>query len=160
VTTIAFKDGIMAADSRCTDECGSFFTKTRKIDRLASGALLGKAGDTDAREVVALLSRATYRKLPSRRELAETRTEFNGILAFPNGRVFYVGIEKAGDGDASWTGEVIEVEERMCAVGSGYQFALGAMAGGKTAKQAVEIACRYDSYSQAPVRIVPLKPNP
>lgn len=150
----------MAADSRCTDECGSFFTKIKKIDRLASGALLGKAGDADARDVVSLLSKATYRKLPSRKELAETRTDFRGILAFPNGRVFAVAVEKLGDGDSSWTGEIVEVEERMCAVGSGYQFALGAMAAGKTAKQAVEIACRYDNNSQAPVRVVPLKPNP
>lgn len=120
MTTIAFKDGIMAADSRCTDECAAFATKTRKIDRLPTGALLGRSGDADARDVVALLSKATHRKLPSRKELAETRTEFKGIWALPNGRTFFIGVEKTGDGDSSWTGELVEVEERMCAVGSGY----------------------------------------
>jgi ATP-dependent protease HslVU (ClpYQ) peptidase subunit len=158
MTTIAYKDGFMAADSRCTDECAAFVTKIRKIDRLPNGAVVGRAGDADARDVIAILGKATARKMPSRKELGETKTEFRGILAFPNGRVFTIGVERSGDNDTSWTGEVVEVEERMCAVGSGYQFALGAMAGGKGAKQAVEIACRYDGFSQPPVRVVQVKP--
>lgn len=153
MTTIAFKDGIMASDSQCTDDYQAFLTKVRKIDRLPNGALLGQAGDADSREVIALLAKATPKKLPTRKELGETKTKFSGILAFPNGLVFLVCVEASGEGsDGGWRGEVVEIEDRMCAVGSGYQFALGAMAAGKSAKQAVEIACRYDIYSSSPVR--------
>lgn len=153
MTTIAYKDGVMASDSQCTDDFSAFLTKTRKIDRLQNGALLGQAGDADSREISALLSKATPKKLPSRKELGDTKTKFHGILAFPNSRVFLVCVEASGEGsDGGWRGEVVEIEERMCAVGSGYQFALGAMAAGKSAKQAVEIACRYDIYSRSPVR--------
>lgn len=161
MTTIAFKDGIMASDSQCTDDYNAFLTKCRKIDRLPNGALIGQAGDADARELIALLGKATPRKLPSRKELGETKTKFHGILAFPNGRVFMVSNESSGEGsDGGWRGEVVEIEERMCAVGSGYQFALGAMAAGKSARQAVEVACRYDVYSRTPARemhVIPVK---
>ena len=126
MTTIAFKDGVMAADSKCTDDHGAFLTKCRKIDRLANGALLGQSGDGDARELFALLGKATPKRLPSRAELAETKVDFHGILAFPNGRVFmvYVYTHDIGSSDSAWTGQIIEMEERICAVGSGQQFVL------------------------------------
>lgn len=150
----------MASDSKCTDDCSAFLTKTRKIDRLPNGALLGQAGDADSRDLIFLLGKATPRKLPSRKELGETKTRFDGILAFPNGRVFMVYISATGEGsDGGWSGQIVEMEEGSCAVGSGYQFALGAMAAGKSAKQAVEIACRYDSYSRAPVREMNVNPK-
>lgn len=162
MTTIAFKDGVMAADSKCTDDHGAFLTKCRKIDRLANGALLGQSGDGDARELFALLGKATPKRLPSRAELAETKVDFHGILAFPNGRVFmvYVYTHDIGSSDSAWTGQIIEMEERICAVGSGQQFALGAMKAGRSAAEAVAIACHYDSYSQLPVKSESVKPLP
>lgn len=164
MTTIAFKDGVMAADSKCTDESGAFFTRNTKITRLSNGALVGSAGDVDDREVNALLQKAKApagkpANMPTRSELAATKTRFDGILAFPNGRVFGIFIydEDVGLSSSEWNAQVVEIEERMTSVGSGYQFALGAMAAGKTAAEAVHVACKYDSYSQAPVREVKVK---
>jgi ATP-dependent protease HslVU (ClpYQ) peptidase subunit len=159
MTTVCFRDATMASDSKCTDGWGAFTTKTRKIDRLASGALLGQAGDADAREIIKLLSAAKKPEdLPSRAELAATKTDFDGILVFPSGEVFYIYVYVLDHGsEVEWTGQVLEVQEGMAAVGSGAQFALGAMAAGKSAADAVAIACHYDSASGLPVQEVPLR---
>lgn len=161
MTTVAFKDSWMASDSKCTDEFGAFFSRVPKIYRLSNGALLGAAGDADIRDVLAILDKATHKKLPSRRELADTHTECSAILAFPSGHVFAVEIGPTviGDVDFEWQAEVVECLERWIAVGSGAQFAMGAMAAGKSAADAVHVACRFDSFSQAPVKSVAVKPE-
>jgi ATP-dependent protease HslVU (ClpYQ) peptidase subunit len=157
LTTIAYKDGRMAADSKCTAG-GMFVTKTTKMHRLPNGALLGSAGDADIRLLMDLLGRSTARKLPSRIELANTQTEFEGILAFPNGKTYLIDVYVNDFEEMSeWTAQVLELEERMAATGSGAQFALGAMAAGKSAAQAVAIACRYDSNSAPPVKEIDVK---
>jgi ATP-dependent protease HslVU (ClpYQ) peptidase subunit len=166
MTTIAIKaeaerGWVFAADSKCTDGLGAFCTRAKKLHRLSSGAVLGQAGDTDIRDILALLNNITAKRLPSRKELAETHCEFAGILAFPNGKVFLIDVGVLDFGhDSEWYGSVVELQERYAAVGSGQQFAIGAMAAGRSAKQAVEIACRYDSFSQAPVIEEPVKPIP
>jgi ATP-dependent protease HslVU (ClpYQ) peptidase subunit len=158
MTTIALKDGVMACDSKCTDEFGAFMTRTQKIYRLPNGALLGTAGDADARELMDVLGKATPKRLPTRGELSETHCGFSGILAFQNGQVFGVHVYMLDKGsDAEWAAQIVEIEERMTAVGSGQQFAIGAMAAGRSASEAVEIACRFDSYSQGPVKEVAVK---
>ena len=43
------------------------------------------------------------------------------------------------------------------AIGSGSPYALGAMAHGATAKEAVEIACMYDPFSHPPIRTRTIK---
>lgn len=159
MTTIAYKDGWMAADSKCTDGwTGAFLTKTHKIWRCKkNGALVGQCGDADCRDILPLLEGATPKRMPTREQLANTKCSGSWIVAFPRGAVFIVDVETRNMGDgAEWSGSVVEIEERWCAVGSGQQFALGAMAAGKSAADAVHIACRYDSYSQAPVRSVPV----
>ena len=41
---------------------------------------------------------------------------------------------------------------RVAALGSGLEFAMGAMYAGKSAKEAVEIACKLDNGSAKPVK--------
>jgi ATP-dependent protease HslVU (ClpYQ) peptidase subunit len=162
MTTIAIKDGMLAADSKTTDENGAFFSRSHKIYRLSNGALIGCAGDSDVRELLDVLGRSTSKKLPTRKELADTKTGFQGIMAFPNGQVFCVEIDtrNIGTNDSDWYAMITECEERWTAVGSGAQFAIGAMAAGKSAHDAVHIACRYDSFSQPPVKVVSVKETP
>lgn len=159
MTTIAYKDGVMAADSKTT-EGGYFVTRAKKIHRLASGALLGQAGNVDIRDVIDLLDKTrTEKSLPTREALAKTRCDFRGILVLKNGGVYLIDITPVQFADtlADWDAQVIEVRERFTAVGSGEQFAIGAMAAGMNAEQAVSIACRYDGASGGPVNAVPLK---
>lgn len=157
MTTVAYKDGVMAADSQISDG-SSFCTRINKLTRLASGAVLGQSGEADIRDIIACLDKCTARRMPSRKTLSETKTDFSGILAYPSGKVYLIDVRRAGkDEDGEWGASVIELLERYTAVGSGAQYAIGAMAAGRTAKYAVEIACRFDGYSNPPVREVTVK---
>jgi hypothetical protein len=157
MTTVAYKDGFMAADSKMTDALGSHVTRMTKIFRLSAGGLLGVAGDADVRDVVALLDKCrSARSLPSREALARTKSAFAGILVFRNGDIFDIAI--AHDEEIKeWTGGIVEIKDGLHAIGSGYQFAIGAMAAGASAYNAVVLACRFDTASGGPVRMVQLK---
>ncbi len=159
MTTVAYSDGIMASDSKCTND-GYFTTKAQKIYPLANNTLFGAAGDADTRAVRDILGAVrSINKLPSRQELADTQSDVVALWVWPNGRVFYVDIYHIdiGANDSAWAAQVVELKERFGAVGSGEQFALGAMAAGKSASQAVAIACRYDSFSGLPIHTVKLE---
>ena len=69
-------------------------TNCRKIFRLKNRALIGTAGDSDDRELRILLGKSTPRKLPTRQQLADTKTDFAGIMVFPKGQIFYIAIER------------------------------------------------------------------
>lgn len=150
----------MASDSRCTDQFGAFSTKAQKIFRLSNKALLGIAGDADVRDACELLGKATSKRLPSRKELRELETELASILVFPNGEIFFIDISRVDDGAGYWSASIIECREKFAAVGSGQQFAIGALSAGKSARQSIEIACRFDTASGLPVVEVPLIPQP
>ncbi len=154
MTTIAYRDGIMAADSQCTDEWGMKLTDTDKIFRLHGGGLLGTAGDDDARELMELLdSSVTEATLPTREQLGDTHTEFLGLLWLPDDTLWYVSISiRSDEYDAGWDGSVSRLKRPFAAVGSGQQFAYGAMAHGATAKEAIKVAAGFDIYTALPVQ--------
>lgn len=151
MTTIAYRDGIMASDSRCTTDEYMHLTECQKIFRMSSGALLGTAGDDDARSLLALLDGVGHGSgLPSRKDLGETETDFLGLLALPDGTLWRIEIEHVND--SHWTGAVSELSSEFAAVGSGAAFAYGAMGHGATAAEAVAVACRFDVFSQLPLQ--------
>jgi 20S proteasome alpha/beta subunit len=155
MTVIAYsaKHRMMAADSRCSDGYAMHLTNCRKIFRLKNHALLGTAGDSDDRLVRDILSKATPRKLPSRAALAETKTEFHGILVFPKGQVFVIDIgwhEHAAEGE--WMGSIDPITDDLVAVGHGQQFAYGALEAGKNPRDAVRITCKRDTTCALPVQ--------
>lgn len=160
MTTVAYKAGIMAGDS-CWSYGGAVDTLSRKIHRLKSGALLGQAGDNDARDIIAMLENVkTPAALPTRRALLDTRIDFFGLLVFPKGRIFKISSSNLLPENTACDVGVWEVQMPFTAVGSGSEIALGAMAAGRSAKDAVAIACRYDTASRPPVYEVPLQKNP
>lgn len=154
MTTIAFADGHMACDS-CWASGGTQTTSASKINRLTSGALLGSAGDGDIRSFIALVDKIkTPDKLPSRAELAALRIDLVAVMAFPRGQVFMVEIgPSTGE---HFDAQVWPANRGLAAAGSGADLALGAMAAGKSAKDAVAIACRFDINSRLPVHVVKL----
>lgn len=157
MTTIAYKNGIMAADSMCTAE-STFIGHAPKLYRLKNKAVLGAAGDMDARAVMALLEKATAYTMPARKALAETETDFSGIMAFPNGRVFHIAVYQGeGDKASQWIGQAYELDSPFFAIGTGESFALGAMKAGRSAEEAVKIACYFDSYSAPPIQTEKVK---
>ena len=158
MTVIAYKEGIMASDSRSSDN-GYIATRCQKIFRLPSGALLGTAGDNDDRGIRELLSKVKLPKmLPSRKELADTRIDFLGLLVLPRGHIFIVRIDRENwEGGFEWTGSLWEHKEPIAAIGTGDQYALGAMVAGRSAAQAVAIAIKFDTRCGPPVVAMPLK---
>lgn len=153
MTTVAFRDGVMSADSRGTHsdagimKCTKLFRKTFKATPRAKPRehLLGICGDVYA----AMVFVNWYGSGKPRTDIFDYfhESEEFGILIW-TGRKLY---------EANRLCTLIEVEDKFHAVGSGAAYALGAMACGKSAPEAVRIACRYDGYSGLPVVSVRLK---
>lgn len=158
MTTIAYKDGIMACDS-CWTLGDAHVTSLSKINRLASGALLGQSGDNDARDMVLFLDKIKHeRHLPTRKALLELRVSFGGLFVLPTGAVYKITCR---EDPLDYRDEVgfTPISRRIAAAGSGFHFALGAMAAGKTAREAVKIATDFDINSRAPIHSMRLKPE-
>lgn len=157
MTVIAYsrKHKIMAADSRCSDEYSMHLTNCQKIYRLPNGALVGTSGDDDARELLVLLGKATPRKMPTRQQLADTKTEFLGIMVFPKAHEIFVidvhFVERNSDG-SEWTGSVSPIKDSVVAVGHGQQFAYGALDLGHSPIEAVKVTCQRDTTCALPVQ--------
>lgn len=158
MTCIAWRAGIMACDS-CWTYGDTHVASAIKIKRLSSGALLGQSGDNDARGIEALLDKIKDpRKLPTKVELSSAKDNFMGLLALPKGGVWIIA---SGPVDAmGWPTEEDDYGVWLAttmggysAVGSGADYALAAMDGGATAKQAVEIACRRNVHCRPPVHV-------
>jgi len=156
MTTIAYKAGIMACDS-CWTLGNVQVTSKNKIYRLASGALLGQAGDNDCREIEYFLDKVKSAKnLPIRKALLELRLEFSGILALPDGSVWRV---TSREDPVDYKDEVgfTPITRKFVACGSGNEFAWGAMMNGATALEAVKIAAEFDINTRGPFHSARLK---
>jgi hypothetical protein len=157
MTTIAYKAGLMACDSCWSSHDSIQQTSETKIAVLPSGGLLAQAGDNDSRCVVDLFARVKQeRDLPSREQLAALRMEFGGIFVLPTGKAFLVDIDPKGDNH--YAGQLWPANRGFVAYGSGADVALGAMAAGKSAREAVIIACTLDGTSKLPVHVARLQP--
>ena len=157
MTTIAYTKGLMACDS-CWTLGDHQVTSLIKITRLASGALLGQAGDNDSREMEDFLKKVKAPKnLPYRKDLLDLKIDFAGLLVLPAGQIYRVNCREKPD---DYNDEVgfTPISRKYAACGSGTMFAIGAMAAGKTALEAVEIAAEHDINTRAPVHVVRLKP--
>lgn len=164
MTIITYRNGQMACDS-CWATHGTQTVSAIKIFRLASGALLGSAGDNDSRALIELLNKVRDpKKLPSRADMAATRADFCGLIAFPRGGVWEICTGPHDDagypvGDEAdygcWPATTMG---GYAAVGSGADCALAAMDVGPhvTAKRAVEIACRRNIHCRLPVHVLRL----
>ena len=155
MTVIAYsrKTKVLAADSRCSNEFGMHLTNCQKIFRLKNGALLGTSGDSDDREVRNLLAKATPRRMPSKQQLADTKTTFTGILVFPKGQVFYVCVDYVEhDSEGEWSGSCESITDEVVAVGHGQEYAYGALDSGKSPQDAVRVACKRDSTCALPLQ--------
>lgn len=143
MTTIVYRDGVMAADSRAYAGNKQPLGFKTKIFRLADGSLFGasssKVGQCD--------------KLRRMVEDRGTETIFDkevaaqGILVKPNGDVFYFN-----DQDA-WSGPI---QTDCAAIGSGEEYAMGALKMGASAEKAVQIAIECDVWSGGPITVMAL----
>jgi 20S proteasome alpha/beta subunit len=141
VTTIVYADGVMAADTQIT--VGATKYQGTKIFRLKDGSLFGGAGDGP------VVNRARD-YLEGKRSTRPKVDQCVMLRVMPDGEIRFHA--------ATWDYEVLT--DRFVAIGSGSEFALGALECGKGAVQAVEIACRRDANSGFPVESISLSPGP
>ncbi len=147
MTTIVYRDGIMAGDSRATIEteaggarmyrCEKLYRKVIKVGRRTEEHILGFAGESSP----ALLYLDWYGsgKEPPQ-VFADMVSDFSVLIHTPRG-LFEV--------DSYCRPE--RVLEKFWAIGSGAKAALGALHAGANARQACAIACKVDPYSGLPI---------
>lgn len=149
MTTVCFKDGIMSADTRAYSGDKHPIGNKNKLYRLANGTLVGCSSS-------AVGEPARFARWLSMfgddLDCATVESdEPHGVQALvvqPDGSVFYWQ-----DG-TSFTGPL---EADFYAIGSGEQYAYGAMMMGASAQEAVEVAIAVDQWTGGTATIMRLK---
>lgn len=156
MTTIAYKDGVLAADGRETEDGVITSEKCQKIFQMSDGRYVAISGDSDWRAVKALIDECG--DVPDILDLVSVEQEHGLIIADPEKkRLTYAYVMPADYPRTTYTAETLELPlDRPFATGSGGSFAIGAMFAGKSAVEAVEIAKKSDIYSGGDVSYVRL----
>lgn len=149
MTTIAYKDGVVCADSS-TNYGDVRFKSTKKIVDHGD-VVVASAGDADDRHINALFHILNDEDdFPSNIELRDVKQVFVAfVFTRQTGQVFIV---QTGDEYPL----IVECKEPHFAIGTGGELAIGAMSAGATAKEAVKIACKWDIKSATPIQEVRL----
>lgn len=142
MTTVAFRDGTMAADTQATWAGNK--TRCHKIFRLPCGGVMGGCGTaneiTKAAEWICKGMKGKPPKIPNS----------SLLIAFGDGRVVSVS-------DKHWT--MVE-ELGPVAIGSGMQAAICAMRHFEaSAEEAIHAAASVDTYTSAPVEWMRVEPK-
>jgi ATP-dependent protease HslVU (ClpYQ) peptidase subunit len=138
MTTVAYRDGVLAADSRVTVGDMVLTDKATKVHRLRDGHLFGWSGNA---EDAVRLKQALQKRVTPPPDL-----DLSAILISPEGeiRVFEGNI---------W----VTVKSPYYAVGTGANGALCAMDAGADAKTAALIGSKRDTSSGGKIKCVKLK---
>lgn len=143
MTTIAARDGVLAADSVETDVADGDATwvithTAKKIFRLPDGSLYGGAGSS---EDIWRLYDALRKNQP-----CPKLDHVSAILVKPNGKMML------------YEGHVwLPIREKFYAIGTGAPFAFAAMKNGANAKAAAKIGAAMDPFSGGKVRVLKIK---
>lgn len=157
MTSIAYKDGVMAGDGRMT--IGSTVTsdKTTKIFKI-NNCLVGFAGrySSGLRFVDWFEGFDLANKIQEQEPFVSVNIpdflpdeEFTAIVAYPPTPDYPEGIVMQFEG-----GNAFFEIEAPCAIGSGSDFLIGAMDAGASAEQAVIIATKRDTHSGGEVKTI------
>jgi len=147
MTTIVFRDGVLCADTAVFDRdcyCGETEKIWRVAIHLGAGRLAGLAG--------------SFRDMQMFRQWCED--------GCPDGAAPTLRYEPSeglvinADGSHVWLGnkgEVVPWRAPYVAIGSGVHLAIGALAMGATAEQALAVACDHDAYTRRPITVLRLE---
>lgn len=140
MTTIVYRDGVLAADSRAYRGDKSPLGTKVKIHRLWDGSLFGASSNCVGADT--LLRRWVEEGCPSQKSGDIKPDSFEMILIRPNGEVFFAhdNLDLSGP-----------LEAPFFAIGSGEQYALGALEMGADAVRAVRVACEFDVWSDGQI---------
>lgn len=125
MTTIATDGKSMAGDSQTSN--GAVFGYAPKVFKAPDGRIFGACGDTAQ-------CMKFRRWMLEGGDAPEFKENFEALILYPDGSVF-------------WFDEDRELVPAMipCAIGSGGEFAIGAMEAGASPKQAVEVSIKRDT---------------
>lgn len=140
MTTIVFKDGVLAADSRAYAGGSASLGMKIKIRRLADGSLVGVSTTVPGlgEAVMTWLDNNRHHDyLPNFPE-----PNFTALLIDPAGQVFFF--------NGTWM-PAGPIWAPYFAIGSGEEIAKGALEMGADPIQAIAIAIRHDTWSGAPI---------
>lgn len=129
MTTVAYKDGVMAADTQVSGG----YTKLAsivKVERTPQGYLVGACGSSAY--CYKVRSWASDTKTPDAPPMPENDDD-NAIMVKPDGTIVLI-----------WKVGLTEVAAPFYAIGSGRYHALGVMAFGGSAIEAVEVSIQLD----------------
>jgi hypothetical protein len=130
MTVIAWDGKTLAADKRA--DVGGMTYTTTKLFRVRD-AIVGVAGNAALSRAMVewLIAGADPSRFPDGQKI---RDDACGLLVIQGWRVFKY----------EYTPHPFEIEDRQVAMGSGRDYALCAMRLGKTAAEAVALACEFD----------------
>jgi hypothetical protein len=142
MTTIVYRDGMLSADTAVFDR-GTYCGQGRKIAKAADGTIGGGAGAWG--DVAALLNWLDSGAEGSPPTIAnDADSEY--LWVRPNGDVWWAG-----------SGSLPTLMNVPWAVaGSGFRIAMGALAHGATAEEAVLICADLDNLTRGPVDVLRL----
>lgn len=144
MTTIVFRAGVLAADSRATYTSEAGGARVFLCDKLyrRKNCIIGLAGETGPGLVFLDWfgdgPHAPTKEPPS--QLIDGDGDFAALVLSKSGLYEY---------DKWCRGE--KVRGRFYAIGSGAKAAMGALHMGANARQAVAVACKVDPYSAKPI---------
>lgn len=141
MTTIAYRDGVLASDSLVTLGSTKVHGSYQKIRRVG-GHLIGTAGSVAACQSFIDWVRCGDDESPP------PKGEYNALIIDPRGRVREME-----------NGSVLPVPRgaKFFAIGSGAPYALAAMYAGASATEAVKIAAKIDTSTGLPVKTLKIK---
>jgi hypothetical protein len=143
VSVVVYKDGVLAADSKAWGGRGNASPGTkRKVHRLPDGTRVGIVS-----AVVGLPERFVGWLIDGADPLKWTgdQPDLAAIIVKPNGEVFLAH-------DSVYCSGPLTTSQH--AIGSGSDYALGALEMGATIEQAIVVACRLNDCCGLPVHIL------
>lgn len=147
MTTVVYRDGVMAADSRAYSGDKVPIGFKTKIHRMADGTLLGVSTTSVGGD--ALIRRWVEGGCQPVTNDTLKPASFTALMVDPAGALFY-----AND-NMEWSGPL---DAKFIAIGSGEQFALGAMHMGASAEEAIAAAIALDPWSDGAITVLRREP--
>lgn len=139
MTTLAYRSGILASDSLVTSGGARSGLTARKIRRVGGALVAGCGFIGELERFISWVAAGMTGDDPLR------GGETNALLIAPGQPLLMFG------STGPWA-----VEADFVAMGSGEDFAFGAMAYGASAIEAIEVAIRFDVYSGGPIQTLKL----
>jgi hypothetical protein len=137
MTTIVCNRQLMAADKRVSNMP---MFKTTKLFRV-KGSIIGVCGGMEQ-----CLHFIEWRRKPKKTAPKFQEPAFSALELMPNGKIQWWGDEMIA----------VPIEDEFYAIGSGANYALGAMHMGATPQRAIEASARWDEATGGEVQIMRL----